>query len=335
MKRTAYENYDFAQDAIRLKELAGTPDEFTVLFRPFWDKDDDSSSGGDILRQTKCLRGMGETFSKLPVLQCLNLSEDKMKRVGLHKYRFTGGPKNAHVPFHVRMAELLHVLPLELKKSSELAGHNVGIDMGAAGSEDASDEAGLRRDYELVITNLGALFLLFTPDVPAARAFTEDDLASAGTSLAGAISDPGTCAAIFRVLDHLCGREAPDDSDDYAADSERQAETKRLWRRFRQDNCKPAKRQYKLTNPLCTVGYGSQASLAAVRADHSEMESQREAVARKQSSATGQKEVFDARLRTIFKAAAPPPASEFDGETHINRQLTIISNVPACGRSHS
>jgi hypothetical protein len=38
----------------------------------------------------------------------------------------------------------------------------------------------------------------------------------------------------------------PDGSVNFAADSERQAETKRLWRRFRQDNCKPANRQFKL-----------------------------------------------------------------------------------------
>ena len=48
MKRSAYETYDFAQDVIRLKDLSGTPDEFADLFRPFWDKDDDSSSGGDL-----------------------------------------------------------------------------------------------------------------------------------------------------------------------------------------------------------------------------------------------------------------------------------------------
>ena len=76
------------------------------------------------------------------------------------------------------MAELLHVLPLELGKSTELAGQNEGIGMGDAGSEDASkDEADLRLDYKLVIDNLGALNRLFTPDVEAARAFTEVDLA--------------------------------------------------------------------------------------------------------------------------------------------------------------
>jgi hypothetical protein len=210
MKRSAYEIYDFAQDAISLKELADTSDEFADLFRPFWDKDDDSSSGGDMWRQTSKLREMGATFSKLPLLQCLNLSENKMKRVGLHQYRFTGGAAKKYVAFHVRMAELLHVLPQELEKSSELADQNDGITIGDAGSEDASDEAPLRRDYALVIKSLGAFFLLFTPDVPAARAFTAEDLASAGTSLAAAISDRGTCGAIFRVLDHLCGREVPD-----------------------------------------------------------------------------------------------------------------------------
>jgi hypothetical protein len=88
IKRSACEIYDFAQDLIRLKELA-TCDEFAVLFRPFWDKDG-SSSGGDIWAKTRIYRGMGEAFKKLPLLQCLSLSEDKMKRVGLHKYRFTG-----------------------------------------------------------------------------------------------------------------------------------------------------------------------------------------------------------------------------------------------------
>ena len=181
IKRSACEFYDFAQDLTRLKDLAGTPEEFAVLCRPFWDRDD-SSSGGDFWRQTQRFRGIGETFKLLPLLQCLNLSEDKTKRVGLQQYRFTGGTKKLQVPFHVRMAELLHVLPQELENSTELAGHNVGIDMGPAGSKEDSDEADLRRDYALVITSLGVLFRLFTPDVLAARAFTEDDLASARTS---------------------------------------------------------------------------------------------------------------------------------------------------------
>jgi hypothetical protein len=51
--------------------------------------------------------------------------------------------------------------------------------MGAAGSEEDSDEAALHRDYQLVITRLGALLLLFTPSVSAARALTEENLASA------------------------------------------------------------------------------------------------------------------------------------------------------------
>jgi hypothetical protein len=90
MKRLAFEVYDFAQDAIRLKELAGTPDEFVDLFGPFWDKDV-SLGGGDLWRQTKRLREMAETFSKLPVLQLLNLSKN-YNTVGLYQYRFTGGP---------------------------------------------------------------------------------------------------------------------------------------------------------------------------------------------------------------------------------------------------
>jgi hypothetical protein len=103
---------------IRLKELADTSnDSFAELLRPFWDQDD-SLSGGDMWAQTRTLRGMGETFSKLPVLQLLNLSD---KSAGLHKHRFTGGPKNVHVTFHVRMAGLLHLLPQELEKSSARA----------------------------------------------------------------------------------------------------------------------------------------------------------------------------------------------------------------------
>jgi hypothetical protein len=120
------------------------------------------------------------------------------------------------------MAGLLHVLRQELEKSSELAGQNEGINMGDAGSEEDSDEAASHRDYELVITRLGALLDLFTPNVLAARELTEENLASARTSLAAAILDRGTCGAIFRVLDYLCGREVPDDSDEYAADSARQ-----------------------------------------------------------------------------------------------------------------
>jgi hypothetical protein len=83
------------------------------LFGPLWDKDA-SLSGGDLWAQTQPLRAMGETFSKLPVLQLLNLS--KGKSAGLHQYRFTGGPKKLRVQFHVRMAELLHVLTQELEK---------------------------------------------------------------------------------------------------------------------------------------------------------------------------------------------------------------------------
>jgi hypothetical protein len=40
MKRLAFEVYDFAQDVIRLKALAGTPTMFSELVRPLWDKDD-------------------------------------------------------------------------------------------------------------------------------------------------------------------------------------------------------------------------------------------------------------------------------------------------------
>jgi hypothetical protein len=129
--------------------------------------------------------------------------------------------------------------------------------MGAAGSEDDSDEAALHRDYELVIKSPGALFLLFTPDVPAARALTEENLASARTSLADAILDSGTCGAIFRVLDYLCGRAVPGDSDDFAADSERQVETKRLWQRFRKDNCEVLRKEaWDLNNANNTVRRG-------------------------------------------------------------------------------
>jgi hypothetical protein len=227
------------------------------------------------------------------------------------------------------MAELLHVLPQELKKSSELAGQNEGIDMGDAGSEDASDEADLRRDYELVITNLGALFLLFTPDVPAARAFTEDDLASARTSLADAILDRGTCGAIFRVLDYLCGRQVPDDSDEFAADSERQVVTKRLWQRFCKANCEVLRKEAcDLNNPGKSVEWYNQSSHAAVRAQNRPKESQRRKVAKKQSSAAGQKEAYKARLRAVFEEAASPAVNEFAGGTECNRQFTILSNIP-------
>jgi hypothetical protein len=181
LKRLAFEVYDFSQDAIRLKELAGTPDEFADLFGPFWDKDA-SLGGGDLWALTKPLRAMSETFSKLPVLQLLNLS--KNKSVGLHQYRFTGGPPKKQVAFHVRMAGLLHLLRQEWEKSSELAGRNAGINMGAADLEEDSDEARLHRgDYQLVITSLSDLLLLFTPDVSAARALTAENLACARSSL--------------------------------------------------------------------------------------------------------------------------------------------------------
>jgi hypothetical protein len=130
LKGHAFEVYDFAQDVIRLKELADTSDDFAELFRSFWDKDD-SLSGADMWTKTRYLRDMGVTFSKLPVLQLLNLSEDNKRVVGLRQYRFAGGPKTFLVTFHVRMAELLHVLRQELEKSSELAGQNEGINLGA------------------------------------------------------------------------------------------------------------------------------------------------------------------------------------------------------------
>ena len=57
LKRLAFEVYDFAQDAIRLKELAGTPDEFADLFGPFWDKND-SLSGGDMWALTNATCGL-------------------------------------------------------------------------------------------------------------------------------------------------------------------------------------------------------------------------------------------------------------------------------------
>jgi hypothetical protein len=189
-----------------------------------------------------------------------------------------------------------------------------------------SDEADLHRDYALVIKILGALFLLFTPDVPAARAFTEEDLVSAGTSLADAILNRGTCGAIFRVLDYLCGREVPVDSADFAADSARQVETKKLWQRFRKDNCE-LRGAFNLDNPKSTVGYGRQASHAAVRAQHRPMERQRRTDARKESSAKAQKEVFNARLGGIFEEAASAPGWEFKLETPTNRQFTIIPNI--------
>ena len=118
----------------------------------------------------------------------------------------------------------------------------------------------------------------------------------------------------------------PDGSDDYASDYERLVETKKLWRRFCQENCKPPG----LDHHSCTVGYGVQASHAAVRKAHAPEEKRRRTVARKQSSAKGQKEVFNARVDAIFEEAALPPANEFDGDKPCNRQFTIMSNTDAC-----
>ena len=136
--------------------------------------------------------------------------------------------------------------------------------MGAAGSEEDSAEAVLHRDYQLVITSLGALLDLLTPNVPAARDLTEENLASARTSLAASILDCETCGAIFRVLDYLCGREVPDSSEVFAADSERQKETKKLWQRFCKDNCGALRKENYAGNnnvsAMNTVAYGSQAS---------------------------------------------------------------------------
>ena len=119
LKRLAFEVYDFVQDIIRLKDLAETPEDFGEMFRSLWDIDQ-KLSGGDMWKKTIHYRDMALTFSKLPLLQCLNLSENE-NPVGLHHFRFTGGPAKNYVPFHVRMAELLHVLPQELVKSTELA----------------------------------------------------------------------------------------------------------------------------------------------------------------------------------------------------------------------
>jgi hypothetical protein len=183
--------------------------------------------------------------------------------------------------------------------------------MGDAGSEDDSDEAALHRDYELVIKSLCALFLLFTPDVPAARALTAENLASARTSLADAVLDRGTYGAIFRVLDYayLCGRVVPGGSDDFPADSERQVETKKLWQRFRTDNCEVLRKEaHDVRNPRNTVCRGSQSSRAAVLKQFYLIESQqRRAAARMESSAKGQKKVFNARYDSVFEEAASAP----------------------------
>jgi hypothetical protein len=61
MKRLAFEVYDFAQDMIRLKALAGTSKKFAELFRPFWDKDD-SLSGERATCGLK--RGLSEAWAK-------------------------------------------------------------------------------------------------------------------------------------------------------------------------------------------------------------------------------------------------------------------------------
>jgi hypothetical protein len=116
-------------------------------------------------------RDMGATSSKLPVHQLLNLSKDKS--AGLHKYRFSGGTKQFRAPFHVCMAELLHVrITQELEKSLALARRNDGIIMGGEDSDGDSDETPLvaMQHMQLVINGLNNLFLLFTPDVKAARA---------------------------------------------------------------------------------------------------------------------------------------------------------------------
>jgi hypothetical protein len=123
----------------------------------------------------------------------------------------------------------------------------------------------------------------------------------------------------------------PDDSDDYAADFERQVETKKLWQRFHKDNCKPLRKEaIDLNVALKTVSRGSQASHAKVSSQFRALEKRRSMAAKKQSSATGQKEVFNARLRAIFEEAASPPVNEFEGDTECNRQFTIISNTDAC-----
>jgi hypothetical protein len=123
----------------------------------------------------------------------------------------------------------------------------------------------------------------------------------------------------------------PDGSVDFAADSERQVVTKRLWQRFCKDNCEVLRKEAcDLNNPRNSVAWYNQSSHAAVRAQHRPMECQRRTVAKKQSSAAGQKEVFKARLRAIFEEVASPPVNEFAGDRQCNRQFTIISNTDAC-----
>jgi hypothetical protein len=122
----------------------------------------------------------------------------------------------------------------------------------------------------------------------------------------------------------------PDDSDDFPADSERQVETKKLWQRFRTDNCEVLrKKAHDVRNPRNTVFRGSQSSHAAVLKQFHPIESQRRAAARMESSAKGQKKVFNARHDSIFEEAASAPEYEFEEEapTPTDRQFTILQNI--------
>jgi hypothetical protein len=150
-----------------------------------------------------------------------------------------------------------------------------------------------------------------------------------GASLADSILDRGTCGGISRAPDYLCGREVPGDSDEYAADSARQVETKKLWQRFRADNCEVLRKgAYDLNNAKNTVAYGRHATHATICSQFQQRERERKAVVRRESTPRGQKEVFKARLHFIFNEAAPAPNREFEEEapTPTNREFAILQN---------
>jgi hypothetical protein len=111
----------------------------------------------------------------------------------------------------------------------------------------------------------------------------------------------------------------PGDSDGYADVVERQAETQKLWQRFHRVNCKPLRNEATHVNKAL-------GTYAAVRGFHQPREKQRRQASREESSAKGQKELFDKRLGAIFEEAALPPAVEFDGDKPSNRQFTIMTN---------
>jgi hypothetical protein len=64
LKRAAFEMYNFYLDLMHLKNQSRCTGEFALLFRPFWDKDDQKPlEGADLWAQTKRLRDIGVTSS--------------------------------------------------------------------------------------------------------------------------------------------------------------------------------------------------------------------------------------------------------------------------------